>query len=257
MTSPWNDPAFVKAWNDTYGIDMRESPIRRQLAFPLIERHMRGFEGKTLADFGCGNGSLIGHFIERPFAAWTGYDSGAAILESAAAHIADPRVAFRRMDVTSPGLVFEKVDALTSVFVLEEIPDAKLHDYFTNVARALKKDGAAFIFTQHPAYAMIEARAAHERGEENLKFRGHKGYFDRSASTYALRLLNQRDGEPVMAAFHHHPMHRIFNSAGPAGLFLDAMVETPAGAAYLLDVDRHRPSPGDYPRFLFLKFVPR
>jgi len=110
------------------------------------------------------------------------------------------------------------------------------------------------IFTQHPSYAMIEDHAALNKGEANRKFAGHKGYFDSTPSTYALKLLNQRDEHPTMAEHHHKTMARIFNSATSAGMSIDTVVETPAGAEYLLDVDRHVPKSGDYPRFLFVKF---
>ena len=129
-----------------------------------------------------------------------------------------------------------------------------LRTYFVNIAQGLKPNGKALIFTQHPTYAMMESHKALAEGRPNTKFQGHQGYFDTTASTYALQLLNQRDGQPVMAEHHHKPMMTILNAAAAEGLTLNAMLETPSGVGSLAAARAHVPTPADFPRFLFLAF---
>ncbi len=252
----WDDPAFAAAWNDTYGIDMQKTSVRAELAFPLIADAIGNFNGKTLADFGCGNGNLIRHFGHRHFKSWIGIDGGRAILDTAIAHTADARVTFEHRDLCRLFTAAAPVDVVTSMFVLEEIPAVHLRSFFANVAGMLKPRGMALMFTQHPAYAMMEAHRAMAAGTPNTKFQGHQGYFDTNPSTYALQLLNQRDGEALMAAHHHKPLMTIVNDAASAGLVLTSMVETPAGIGSLESLRAHAPAAGDFPRFLFLAFSP-
>ncbi|MBU6234567.1 MAG: methyltransferase domain-containing protein [Alphaproteobacteria bacterium] len=250
----WDDPVFAQAWNDTYGIDMAKAPIRANLAFPLVAEAVGDFRGLNMADFGCGNGNLIRHFSCKPFNRFVGVDGGSAILATARTHTNDPRVAYRHQDLCKAFSFKARVDAITSIFVIEEIPTPKLGAYFANIARNLKAGGKAILFTQHPAYAMVEAHKAEAEGRENTKFKGHSGYFDTSPSTYALQLLNQRDGLPLMADHHHKPLHTILNCATRAGLSLTNIQETPSGVGTIADLRAHTPKVADYPRFLFMVF---
>jgi len=253
----WDDPAFAKAWNDTYGIDMQKTSVRADLAFPLMAEQIGNWDGKTLADFGCGNGNLIRHFAGQNFQSWVGIDGGRAILDTAIANTTDARISYEHRDLCDLFKTSARVDVVTSMFVLEEIPATHLRNFFANVAGMLKADGTALMFTQHPAYAMMEAHKALAAGTPNTKFEGHRGYFDTNPSTYALQLLNQRDGEPLMAAHHHKPLMTIVNDAASTGLALTHMVETPAGIGSLKNLRAHTPAEVDFPRFLFLAFSPK
>lgn len=255
--TPWDDTDFARQWNETYGMDMRNAPIRSQLVFPLIAQRAGKPDGLSLTDFGCGNGNLIGHFMHQPYKALNGYDGGAAILESARNHIKDARVRFANIDLTQPDLVMTKADVLTSVFVIEEIPVARLVDFFRNAARALKSGGKAFFFTQHPVYALTEDHAAKRGDGVNAKFAGHKGYFDTAPSTYALKIMNQDGGHPVKVDYHHKPIGKIFNAAIIGGLTLTETLEIPAGVETLANLRAHEPKQGDTPRFLFMAFTVR
>lgn len=254
MPTAWDDAEFVRAWNETYGLAMQNAPIRPGLIFPLLARKTGDFAGLDLADLGCGNGNLIKYFEGARFKSWTGVDGGSAVIDSAAQSVTDPRVKFVHADLTKPiPLAAESADAATAIFVLEEIEAARLKDFFANVARVLKPDGRAYIVSNHPVNALIHDLEAVRTGEGNKKFEGHRGYFDREPSTYALSVLNQGQGFGKKAVYHHHTVGDIVTAFAQAGLVAREMAEIPDKIITLADWENHKPQPGDIPRFLYLE----
>ena len=254
MATAWDDPEFVKAWNETYGLAMQNAPIRPGLIFPLLAGKTSNFEGLDLADLGCGNGNLIRYFGRAKFKSWTGVDGGGAVIDSAADSVVDPRVKFVHADLTQPlPLPYAGADVVTAIFVAEEISAARLKDFFANVARVLKPGGRAYIFSNHPVNAFFQDMEAVRNGGTNKKFEGHKGYFDRDPSTYALSVLNQGQGFSKKAVYNHHTIGDIVTAFAQAGLCVHDMREVPDRVITLADWENHQPKQGDIPRFLYLE----
>jgi SAM-dependent methyltransferase len=258
MATAWDDPEFVRAWNETYGLEMQNAPIRPGLIFPLLAQKTGGFAGLDLADLGCGNGNLIKYFSGAAFKSWTGVDGGGAVIDSARASVTDPRVNFVHADLTEKlPLPDNSADAVTAVFVVEELSAARLKDFFANAARILRPGGRAYIFTNHPSNALVQDLEAVRNGGVNKKFEGHKGYFDRDPSTYALSVLNQGQGFTTKAVYNHKTMGDIVTAAAQAGLAVDEMREVPDRIITLADWENHQPKQGDIPRFLYLELSRR
>lgn len=256
MKTVWDDPAFAKGWNDTYGIDMAKAPMRAGIVYPLIDTRINWNSDTRIADFGCGNGNLARALLGRPFAEWTGYDSGSAILATAAGlAAADSRLKLKHADIGKPmGDLRGQYDHAVSVFTLEEIAAASAPTFFNNLAAAVSgRQGQVHIFTQHPAYALQQDLLSQERQQPNTKFEGHDGYFDTAPSTYNLSVLNQQNGMASKAEYHHKPMSMIINGLSRADLAVTEMLEVPAGVSNMAQLSAHQPKAGDVPRFLYLK----
>ena len=254
MTSVWDDPEFVAKWNDTYGLDMRNAPIRPSLIFPLLAQKIGQAKGLSFVDLGCGNGNLILAFQQTAFGSWVGIDAGKAVVESAQKSVIDPRIRFVHGDVSAPlAITKDSVDAVFSIFVIEELPLQKLSGFFSNISRMLKNDGRAYLFTNHPVNAFHQDMEFLRRSEENQKFEGHKGYFDREPTTYALSVMNQQGGHTQKADYHHKTTGDIVNGISQAGLTIHEMQEIPQGVISLDAFQKHKPQRGDVPRFLYLE----
>lgn len=258
--SVWNKPEFAEAWNTTYGLDMAKAPLRAGIIYPLLAEDMGEASGLRLVDFGCGNGNLIRHFKDSPFAHWHGVDGGSAILDTARElQNSDPRIAFSLCDLSKPLAPEDKkklagFDIATAIFVVEEIPASQLHVFFNTLASAIKPEtGRIHIFTQHPSYTFKEDLLAQMSGQPNTKFEGNQGYYDTRPSTYSLNLLNAQGAHPEKAEFHHKPMSVILNTISQAGLYPETVGEVPAGIIKLEDWRYHTPKSGDTPRFLHMK----
>jgi SAM-dependent methyltransferase len=253
----WDDPHYVSEWNQTYGLDMRNAKARTDLFFPLFAESVGAFAGKTLIDFGCGNGNLIRVFQQEAFGRWVGVDRGSAVIESARQSVQDSRVQFVEADITeagSPALPVQKADVVTSVFVVEELPEDALQAHFITMRNALAQAGKAVLFCNHPAYAMHHDWTAHKNGQPNRKFENHRGYFDRTPTTFALELLNQEQGYAARPLYFHKTLGDIFNAARSAGLTLQRMIEIPASDIHWPPQNRDAQS-GDFPRFLYLELT--
>jgi SAM-dependent methyltransferase len=252
--SVWDDPAYVQRWNDMYGFDMRGAPIRTRFIFPFLREQFGDLQGQNLLDLGCGNGNLIHNFSKAAFESWTGVDAGAAVLDSAKGANPDPRLTFIRADATRPidAILPATMDQVTSVFVMEEIPERKLIGYLCNIGSALKQDGRAHIFTQHPAHLLMEAAKAAENGVPNGKYIGSRGYYDRRPSEYAFASFTTEDGTPERIPYHHHTLADIVNAASGAGLAITSMLEIPA-TALAEGADYMKARASDTPRFLYLE----
>lgn len=259
MSSVWDNPDYVARWNEMFGMDMRNAPIRTGFIFPFLERKFDDLSGQTLLDLGCGNGNLIKTFSAASFAHWTGIDAGQAVLASAIAANTDPRLHFAHADATRPltGITPHSVDHLTSVFVLEEIPDAGLQGYMNNIGACLKPTGTAYIFTQHPAHLMVEDLKAKAAGTANTKYIGSQGYFDRAPASYAFASFTRANGEAERIAYQHHTLGDILNTAAKAGLCVVETVEIPNGVLTLAEMGAYQPEVGSTPRFLYLGLTHR
>lgn len=256
-TTAWDDQDFVDNWNKTYGLEMENAPIRPQFVFPLLRQRIGDFSGLRLIDLGCGNGNLLRVFKGENFAHWTGIDGGSAVIKSAAADLtADPRCALVHADITSPLTIAPRsVDAVTSIFVMEEIPLPRLSGMFTNISRALKQEGAAHVFFNHPANALVHDLEALHTGAPNRKFENHKGYFDTEPTSFALTNLNQAQGHAIKPGYHHKPLSAIMNEVAGAGLHISEVLEVPSRVTSLEKMDSYVPAPGDTPKFMYLKLV--
>ncbi len=256
MTTVWDDPDFAAAWNKTYGLDMAKAVIRAGIIYPLIEERIEWRDDVAVADFGCGNGNLARAFLAKPFTEWMGYDSGSAILATAADLAAtDVRLKLKHADIGQPiPELTGQYNHAVSVFTLEEIATPSAQTFFNNMAAAVRgKKGHVHIFTQHPAYALQQDLLTVERQIPNTKFEGHKGYFDTDQSTYTLAILNRENGMASKAEYHHKPMGDIVNGLSRAGLAITEMLEVPSGVASMAQLATHQPKSGDVPRFLYLR----
>lgn len=259
MATAWDDPEFVKVWNDTYGVDMEKAPIRGEFVFPWIESKVGNLSGKCLIDLGCGNGNLIRHFLKASYGIkkLVGVDSGEAVIQSAQTETKDSRASFvhasavEEIDYSYTGQNF---DVVTSIFVVEEIPIDKFQKYCRNVSSLMGRGTLAFVFTNHPVNALAEDLTSHLMGRENLKFKGHKGYFDSTANEYTLAVMNGARGHERKAAYHHKPLADILTAFAAAGLSLRSMVELPRGVKSLSEWQAHTPKSGDIPRFVGFMF---
>lgn len=247
----WDDPAFVKNWNDTYGLDMHNAPIRPGFIFPYIRQEI-SFTGLNALDLGCGNGNLIKFFLGKDFSSWIGIDSGRAVLDSAEISVNDKRVEFIHQSVTSPSIASlkEQFDLVTSIFLLEELANETLAQFFSNISSGLKKGGRAIIFSNHPARALVEDTKAFVSGIENQKFKEQAGYFDRKPTSYNLSVLNSKNGEPLKANYYHKTLSDIINAIVESGLKIHRMVELPTSVLTLDDIQNHQPKSGDEAKFL-------
>lgn len=255
--SAWDDPDFANAWNDTYGIDMSMAPTRAGLVFPWMEMNISDASNLRLIDIGCGNGNLIRHFTKASLAEMVGVDSGRAILQSAKNSLTDPRVKFVHASATNPFPFAETgkdFDLVSSIFVVEEIPFASFDNYCQTLHDVLKPQGKAFVFTNHPANALIEDHTSLMHGKPNQKFPDHKGYFDRDPSLYTLQMMNGTKGIEKKAAYHHKTIADILNSFNRAGLILQSMIEVPKGVVHLNEQSLYACRRGDIPRFIGFVF---
>jgi len=90
-------------WLDEHGAESSRAvgwndPALQALRFDLLAQVMEGEDPVTVADFGCGTGTLFAHLAARaappPLAAYTGYDLVPAMVEAARGRHADPRARF-------------------------------------------------------------------------------------------------------------------------------------------------------------------
>lgn len=248
----WDDEDFVRTWNETYGHDMRNAPIRGAFVFPWIASHAGNMQGKCLIDIGCGNGNLINHFQKSALNRLVGVDPGSAVIASAKLSVTDPRATFIHASATQPLPVIptgNMFDFATSVFVVEEIPSNQFQAYCSTIRESLKEKGTAFIFTNHPANAMVVDITANIKGEPNTKFANHSGYFDRTPNAYTLEIMNNKQGFAKKAEYHHKTISDILNAFATAGMSLRAMIEVPQRVITLEAAQAHIPKSGDTPRF--------
>jgi hypothetical protein len=140
-------------------------------------------------------------------------------------------------------------DLVTSIFVAEEVPFSFFDTYCQTIYNSLKSQGRAFIFTNHPANALIEDHVAFIQAKPNQKFPNHKGYFDRDPSLYTLQMMNGEKGVEKKAEYHHKTIADILNSFNRAGLVLQSMIEIPKGVVNLDQLHSYRHQRGDIPRF--------
>lgn len=250
--SAWDDPNFVAAWNNTYGLDMRNAPIRGKFVFPWIDHEIGNLSGKRILDVGCGNGNLISHFRSASFQEFIGIDTGKAVVESARSAVKDPRVRFIHINPSKPypqAEIGTDFDAVTSVFVVEEIPFTAFDKFCASIGQSLKPQGKACIFTNHPTNALVEDMTAKLKNSPNQKFPDHQGYFDREPNLYTLDIMNRDKGVSKKAQYHHKTIADIITAFAKSGLSVQSMVEVPRGMLSFADYNNHAPASGDIPRF--------
>ena len=253
----WDDPVFVSEWNRTYGLDMSGAKARKDLLFPLFEFRSGSLDGKALVDFGCGNGNLIKVFQKAAFARWTGVDAGSAVIASAINSVHDTRVRFLDQDISDTLTIDKhKADIATLFFVLEDLPNDQMDRVFANVQGALKQDGVAMIFSNHPAYALHHDWHAAAKGIDNEKFPGHRGYFDRAPVPFELGNLNQTQGFTIVPTYNHKTIADIMNAAYRNGLAVSHTIEMPSSVKTYAALATAQPVSGDSPRFLYLEMKP-
>lgn len=255
ILTPWDDPAFVSAWNETYGIDMRNAPIRPGVVYPWIHKLVKDFSGKRLIDIGCGNGNLIRHFRDASFKEWHGIDTGREVIKSAQENVPHSRVTFTHID-PDQSFPFEKTgrdyDVATAIFVLEEIPNPAFPQLCRNVADILKKGGMALIFSTHPFNIVLEdsLRTANMDHPEGID-----GYFDSKPSSYSLSDLNGANGVEKKLPYHHKTMSTILNGFLHAGLCLRETMEIPFDVTGIAQMEDRTPKKSDVPGFIALNFM--
>jgi 2-polyprenyl-6-hydroxyphenyl methylase/3-demethylubiquinone-9 3-methyltransferase len=99
------------------------------------------FEGRVVADFGCGGG-LLALPLSQSGARVVGIDLSAASLAQAREHVAG---AFVRADAQRAPLADASVDVVLLADVLEHVPDSAA--VLREAARVLRPGGAAFVNT--------------------------------------------------------------------------------------------------------------
>jgi 2-polyprenyl-3-methyl-5-hydroxy-6-metoxy-1,4-benzoquinol methylase len=254
MAGVWDNPNFVKNWNDTYGLTMERAPVRTGLIFPWMHQYMGTMSGKKMLDLGCGNGNLIRYFKNENFAHWTGIDSGSAVLESTQDLQDDPRIEIIQADICTPlENQNEKYDTVQSFFVIEEIPVERFQGYWNNIHNCLKPGGDAYVVCNHPARAFYYDTKSVLTGVPNEKYPDHKGYFDRDKTSYTLEVMNSQKGFEQKANYFHKTLSDIVNAALRSGLQLKAMEETLKGVTTLKAWENHQPASGDNLALLMLK----
>lgn len=249
----WDDKTFVDQWNATYGLDMARAVVRAGLVYPLVENMLGNMRRKDMVDLGCGNGNLMLRFENAAYRSFTGIDGGSEVIKTARESVTDIRTRFKHADITDRlPLENESTDAITNIFVIEEIPVSGITPMFGEAARILRKGGDMLVFTNHPFNAMYYDHQACRDGGPNPKYEGLKGYYDTDPSTYALSLMNQRDGFPVKVDHHHKSLAHIMNASALSGLACARFCEIPAGVGTMDAWANHQPKMGDRPQFLFL-----
>lgn len=253
----WDDPAFVSAWNETYGMDMRNAPIRPGTVYPWLAEQVKDFTGKKLIDIGCGNGNLIHHFRNAGFREWHGIDSGSEVIKSAISHVVRPDVTFTHFNPAEP-FPYEQTgrdyDVATAIFVLEEIPNPAFPQFCRTVSNLLRTGGKALIFSNHPVNILREDMLRAANSDHPVKFEGLDGYFDRDPSTYSLSVLNQTNNVAKKTPYHHKTLSDILNGFSRAGLCLNDTIEVPLGVTNITEMKERKPQQGDAPRFIGLSF---
>ena len=141
-------------WLDEYGAGSSravawDDPALQALRFEVLAQVMEGDEPVTVADFGCGTGTLFAHLAARaeppPLAAYTGYDLVPAMVEAARARHRDPRARFE-----AGTEVDEAVDyvLVSGTFALRaDVGDADWETHVRNVLERLwarSRRGLAF-----------------------------------------------------------------------------------------------------------------
>lgn len=252
----WDDADFVRVWNETYGMRMEGARARNDLLFPMLRDRFGEVAGKRLVDLGCGNGNLLNVFKDSPFAEMIGIDGGQAVLDTARRELeADDRVRLVHGDITKPLTAVERhsADIVTCFFVLEEIPMEAVGGLFANVRDLLKPEGRAFLFLNHPAYALYHDLAAGFQGRPNEKFSGHRGYFDTEPVSFNLTNMNGTRGHEKMASYYHKTAESLFNGLAANSLVPLYSLAVPSSAVTYAGLQAHAPQSGDYPRFLYME----
>ncbi len=251
----WDDPDFVASWNETYGLDMSNAPIRPGIVYPWIERQVGDFSDKKLIDIGCGNGNLIHHFRQANFHHWYGIDPGREIIKSAKGHITDQRVTFSHINPAEEDYISRQgqdYDVATGVFVLEEIPNEGFQHFCNSISSILKPDGSLLLFSNHPINIAREDLLRRIDSAHPVKFEGLEGYYDSRSSLYSLSVLNQNNNFEKKAPHHQKTLATIINCFSKANLHIQDMIEVPCGVVTMKQLEGHQPRTEDMPRFLGL-----
>ncbi len=143
--SIYDNPVFfegyrqIRAQKNNYN-DLLEQPVMRALLPDL--------SGKTVLDLGCGYGRSCADAVARGACRVVGIDLSERMLEVARRENADPKIVYRRMDISQAGGLGERFDLVYSSLAFHYIPDFAA---LVRVLAGLVRPGGTLLFSQeHP-----------------------------------------------------------------------------------------------------------
>ncbi|MCA1054378.1 class I SAM-dependent methyltransferase [Rossellomorea aquimaris] len=125
-------------------VDSPNNAIEGPVMWELID----GFEGKSILDLGCGDGSFGKDLLEKGAGHYTGVEGSVQMAEAAERHLDGGNAEVIRETMESFPYPEERFDIVTSRFAIHYVAD--LLQLFKNVHRTMKNGGKFVFSVQHP-----------------------------------------------------------------------------------------------------------
>ena len=180
---------------------------------PAMAKLIPELVGRRVLDLGCGCGANCLDFIQRGADRVLGIDLSEKMLEVARSEAADPRIEYRRMDMSDIWEIDEQFDLVYSSLAFHYIED--ISALFQHIYKRLAPGGVLLFSQEHPLNTT-------------------EGYFNRDETgnrcSYTLFDYNV-SGKRVTTWFvdgvekYHRPMGEIITALARAGFVIEEVVE--------------------------------
>jgi trans-aconitate methyltransferase len=161
----------------------------------LAELNLKEFH--SIADLGCGSGSISHYISQNSSAKVIGVDAAVDMIEFATKNYSAPNLSFYVMDLTNWHLPKNHFDLMVSFNVLHWVED--LGAVFKNVADCLQENGMFMLATAHKnhfLYTSILQVATHDAWRNYYQNPEQQPWFGQSIESMSL-LLKEAGLEPI------------------------------------------------------------
>jgi ubiquinone/menaquinone biosynthesis C-methylase UbiE len=230
--------SWQQHWNTTYGLN--KDPNRELLLFPFLLKISKPIKNKSIADLGCGNGSLIVKLLRYKPKRIYGIDFSEVFLKFAKDHITDKHVIFIKADVRKQlPLSSNSFDIVYCTFVFNETNN--LNSILKEISRILKKNGRFYLMTTHPFFSMNYYLYEKFTGKKNDKILNVKDYFKNFKGEYNLTMAKRT------TPFYHHRFEELIN----------VIIKNRLSVKYVKELSTNTKLLKSVPEYVELKDIPR
>lgn len=221
-TEQSDDEGRDAKWNETVESYFEAADITNEaINFPAIVRGMGEVEGRTILDYGCGNGRFARKIEQMGATKVIGVDKAPSMIDLARAADPDSRVEYQaNPDNTLSFLPDGSIDkAMANLVFMMSPTKGEMQQAFREIHRVLKEDGTFVYLITHPAF--IERGAPDYRNE----FDGPFDYFAEE-KPYKF-ILKDSKGKEIDEDFYdyHYTLATYLNTAIQSGFTITGVEE--------------------------------
>lgn len=141
----YDDPTFFQGYRDLRDRDDNHNILIEQ---PAMTELLPDLTGKTVLDLGCGCGGNCLDFVRRGAVHVVGVDISENMLAAAREEADNPRIEYRRMDMTELSILTEQFDFVYSSLAFHYIED--FPKLLADIRACLKSNGILLFSQEHP-----------------------------------------------------------------------------------------------------------